>query len=185
VIVGILLGSAYISRYTFTTLGKKVKEYGKLVPEDRLPPMIVGAGLLPFGLFWFASVSSPTITAWPQIIAGVPIGAGIQIISLQCLAYTVDIYSVDANSAISGTIIVRSLIGGLFPLFAIPMYRDFGVCWFLQVLNLTIELITLPVQVAWASTCLGFVGVLFFPASILLYFYGARIRSLGKYVPRS
>jgi len=90
--------------------------------------MIVGAAVLPFGMFWFAWTSSPDMNPWPQIIAGIPIGAGIQIITLQNLAYVLDIYTVDANSAVSGTVIVRSLLAGLFPLIAIPMYGNLGVC---------------------------------------------------------
>lgn len=89
--------------------------------------MIVGACLLPLGLFWFAWTSSPTLNPWPQIVAGVPIGAGIQVILLQSLAYLIDIYTVNSNSAISGTVMVRSLIGGIFPLIAIPMYNKLGV----------------------------------------------------------
>lgn len=127
VVIGIIIGSVYVSRYTLTVYGRKFREQGKVVPEDRLPPMIVGAAVLPLGLFWFAGTSSPLITPWPQIVAGVPIGAGIQIITLQSLAYVLDIYSVDANSAVSGTVIVRSLLGGLFPLVAIPMYSKLGV----------------------------------------------------------
>ena len=90
--------------------------------------MIIGACLLTLGLFWFAWTSSPKISPWPQILAGVPIGVGVQVVLLQSLAYLIDIYTVNANSAISGTVVVRSLIGGGFPLFAIPMYRRFGVC---------------------------------------------------------
>ena len=97
--------------------------------------MIVGAAVLPVGLFWYAFTSSPKINPWPQIVAGVPIGAGIQIITLQSLAYVLDIYSVDANSAVSGTVIIRSLLGGLFPLVAIPMYSNLGVSIFPSVLT--------------------------------------------------
>ena len=46
-------------------------------------PMILGAFLLPIGLFWFAWTSNPHITWVPQVIAGVPIGAGILMIFLQ------------------------------------------------------------------------------------------------------
>jgi DHA1 family multidrug resistance protein-like MFS transporter len=128
VIIGIIIGSAYVSHYTLTTYLRKFREQGKVVPEDRLPPMIVGAAVLPFGMFWFAWTSSPDMTPWPQILAGVPIGFGIQIITLQNLAYVLDIFTVDANSAVSGTVIVRSLLAGLFPLIAIHMYGNLGVC---------------------------------------------------------
>lgn len=91
--------------------------------------MIVGGAVLPIGLLWFAATCSPenVYLFWPQVLAGVPIGAGIQIITLQTLAYVLDIYTVNANSAISGTVIVRSFLGGLFPLIAVPMYQNLGV----------------------------------------------------------
>lgn len=47
--------------------------------------------------------------------------------TLQSLAYVLDIYTINANSAVSGTVTVRSLLGGLFPLIALPMYRGLGV----------------------------------------------------------
>lgn len=125
--MGIVLGAFYASNYTFTTLRAKASKYGKLEPEDRLPPMIVGAALLVVGLFWFAWTSAPSINPWPQILSGVAIGFGVQVILLQSLAYIIDIYLTNANSAISGTIIVRSLIGGLFPLFAIGLYQRLHV----------------------------------------------------------
>lgn len=191
VIVGIVFGAVYVSRYTLTTYSRKFREQGKLVPEDRLPPMIVGAAVLPFGLFWFAWTSSPAITPWPQIVAGVPIGAGIQIITLQSLAYVLDIYSVDANSAVSGTVIVRSLLGGLFPLIAIPMYQNLGVCFCSEerkirtLVALFLELINLPKQVQWASSVVGILASVFFTVPVILYCYGAKIRSWSKYVPRT
>ena len=50
-----------------------------------------------------------------------------QVILLQAITYLIDVYTVNANSAISGTVIVRSLIGSTFPLFALTMYQGFGV----------------------------------------------------------
>lgn len=130
VCMGIMLGAFYASFYTCTTLRAKARKNGKLEPEDRLPPMMVGAALLAIGLFWFAWTSSPAINPWPQIVSGIPIGFGVQVILLQSLAYIIDIYLVKANSAISGTVMVRSLIGGLFPLFAIGLYQRLHVSRF-------------------------------------------------------
>jgi DHA1 family multidrug resistance protein-like MFS transporter len=53
VVSGIMLGSFYVSHYTLTTYSRKLKQKGIVQPEDRLPPMIVGAAILPVGLFWF------------------------------------------------------------------------------------------------------------------------------------
>ena len=135
VIIGIVTGSLYVVHYTLTVLRKKIALHGQVAPEDRLPPMIVGACLFPLGLFWFSATSSPTMSPWPQIISGVPIGIGIQVILLQSLAYLIDIYTTNSNSAISGTVIVRSLIGGVFPLFAVPMYQSLGVSFHLNYLG--------------------------------------------------
>lgn len=142
VVLGIILGSIYISHYSLNTFASKLKLEGTLQPEDRLPPMIVGAAVLPIGLFWFSWTSSPLIPPWPQIIAGVPIGAGIQIITLQSLSYLIDIYATNSASAISGVMIARSLIGGLLPMVAIPLYQNFGVssstcivCFYITVTN--------------------------------------------------
>ena len=40
---------------------------------------------------------------------------------MQTLAYLIDVYTVNANSALSANTIVRSLVAGGFPLFAAPM----------------------------------------------------------------
>lgn len=125
--LGIVVGGFYASWFTLTTFKRKAAFGNVLVPEDRLPPMIIGALSLAIGLFWFAWTSSPAINPWPQIVAGIPIGIGVQVILLQSLAYLIDIYTTRAASAISGTMILRSLIGGTFPLFAIRMYDWLGV----------------------------------------------------------
>ena len=127
VIAGIIIGSVYVAYYTLTTIRQKVLRKGRVTPEDRLFPMIIGGCMLTIGLFWFAFTSSPNINPWPQMLAGVPVGIGFQVVLLQSLAYIVDIYTTNANSAISGTVIVRSLVGGCFPVFAVPMYQHFGV----------------------------------------------------------
>jgi len=52
--IGVLIGGTIIAIVTKTRFARKLKENGKVIPEERLPPMIVGAALLPCGLFWFA-----------------------------------------------------------------------------------------------------------------------------------
>jgi hypothetical protein len=142
--------------------------------------MIVGACLLPVGLFWFAATSSPSINAWPQIIAGIPTGFGLQVILLQSLAYLIDIYTTNANSAIAGTVVVRSLLGGVFPLLAIPMYRQLGV----SVSNprITVRMRLMSLKVLWATGVLGLCGVVFAPVPVLFLLYGHKIRKFSKYV---
>lgn len=52
-LVGIALGAGIIAFSTATNFTRSFKKHGKSIPEERLPPMIVGAICLPIGLFWF------------------------------------------------------------------------------------------------------------------------------------
>jgi MFS transporter, DHA1 family, multidrug resistance protein len=61
-IVGILAGAATMAYSTRTNFTKAYKKYGKVIPEERLPPVIINAIVLPIGLFLFAWTSNPHIT---------------------------------------------------------------------------------------------------------------------------
>ncbi|KAL1639730.1 hypothetical protein SLS58_007628 [Diplodia intermedia] len=161
--VGVVIGGALITWTTKTRFKRKMEKHGKVIPEERLVPMIIGGFLFPAGMFWFAWTSSPNINPWPQIVAGVPIGAGILMIFLQGLNYIIDVYMMNANSAIAANTFLRSLAGAGFPLFAVAMYHTLGV--------------------DWATSLLAFIAVALFPVPILFYIYGARIRKLSRYSP--
>lgn len=80
--------------------------------------------------FRFGWTSSNHITPWPEIIAAVPIGAGVMMIFLQGLNYIIDVYKVNANSAIAANTFFRSWVGAGFPMFgklhccAVHVFRD-------------------------------------------------------------
>ncbi|KAI1296157.1 MFS general substrate transporter [Xylaria venustula] len=160
IIIGILLGAGFIIWYTLTRYVTQLRTHGKLAPEERLPPMIVGAVLLPVGLFWFAWTSNKSIP-WPsQVVAGIPTGAGVLIIFIQGFNYIIDVYLMTANSALAGNALVRSLLGAAFPLFANALYSGLGV--------------------PWATSTLGFISVALAPVPVLFFFYGKKIRSWSK-----
>ncbi|KAH7021784.1 major facilitator superfamily domain-containing protein [Macrophomina phaseolina] len=161
--VGVVLGGSLIAWTTKTRFKRKLEKHGKVIPEERLIPMIIGGFLFPVGMFWFAWTSSPNISPWPQICSGVFIGAGILMIFLQGLNYIIDVYMMNANSAIAANTLLRSLAGAGFPLFAVAMYHTLGV--------------------SWATSLLAFIAVALFPVPILFYIYGAKIRKLSKYSP--
>ena len=125
--------------------------------------MIAGAVALPIGLFWFGWTSFPSISPWPQIIAGVPIGFSMIVITLQGMNYVVDCYTLNANSALAAMTFVRCCFGAGFPLFASAMFHNLGV--------------------PWATSTLAFISVAAVPVPILFYKFGAKIRSFSKYVP--
>ncbi|KAJ4359958.1 uncharacterized protein N0V89_000517 [Didymosphaeria variabile] len=99
-IVGIILGAGVIAYSTATNFTRAFNKHGKSIPEERLPPMIVGAICLPVGLFWFG-----------------------------CMSYLIDCYGFYANSAIAVNTFIRSFFGAFFPLFTHVMYTKLGVAW--------------------------------------------------------
>lgn len=126
--------------------------------------------------------SNPHITWVPQVLAGIPIGAGILMIFMQGLnvraffrahfavirwlisdQYIIDVYLMHANSAIAANTLIRSIAGAGFPLFATYMYHNLGV--------------------PWATSLLGFLTTALFPVPVLFFIYGKKIRGLSKFSP--
>jgi MFS transporter, DHA1 family, multidrug resistance protein len=112
--LGCLIIILFIPRYQ-----RKIIQANGPVPEERLIPMMIGGILFPIGLFWFAWTSYPTISWVPQVLAGIPLGAGIVLIFVQVLNYLIDAYLMHANSAIAANTFMRSFFGAGFPLFAV------------------------------------------------------------------
>lgn len=81
----------------------------------------------------------------------------------QCTqTYIVDAYSRYAASAVSAAVVLRSLAGFGFPLFAPYMYQG---------LNLN-----------WGNSLLGFIAIgLGIPAPVLLWKFGHRLRAKSTY----
>lgn len=77
------------------------------------------------------------------------------------LLYIVDVYLLNANSALVSNTFVRSLMAAAFPLFATYMYEDLGV--------------------AWATSLLAFLCIAMLPFPILFYKYGKTLRAKGKF----
>lgn len=88
IMIGVIFGGIAIAFVTKTRFARKFKKHGRVIPEERLPPMIAGAFFLPIGLFWFAWTSNPNITWVPQVIAGIPIGMGMLPHSYYCCLST-------------------------------------------------------------------------------------------------
>ena len=164
-IVGIIMGAGLIAYSAATNFTRAYVKYGKAIPEERLPPMIVGAIALPAGLFWFAWTSNPNISWVPQVLSVALIGLGCMVPFWQGMSYLIDCYGFYSNSAIAVNTFIRSIAGAFFPLFTHAMYRNLGV--------------------AWASSLLGFLCVVFLPVPVLFYIYGARIRAKSKWAPTS
>lgn len=158
--LGILVGMVLAVIYTFPEnmrYAKKCSETtGRLPPEVRLPPSMVGGIALPIGLFWFAWTNSPSIHWMASIAAGAPFGFGMVLIFLSVFNYLIDSYTIFAASVLAANSALRSLFGMAFPLFTTYMYRNLGI--------------------HWASSIPAFLSVLCVPLPFIFYKYGAQIR---------
>lgn len=160
VLMGVILAFLTCSLYTLTEFKRRVhKNDGVFVAEDRLPPMILGALILPPSLLWFGW--SGNVHWSSQIVASFVIGYGLLLIFITGIVYLVDVYQQHANSAMSIHVVVRSLIACSFPLWANIMYDRLGI--------------------AWGTSLLAFLCVLMLFAPLVFYCYGARIRSWSRF----
>lgn len=89
-------------------------------------------------------------------------GAG-AIVCFQCMqTYIVDAYAKYAASGVAAAVVLRSLAGFGFPLFAPAMYNALGY--------------------GFGNSVLGFVAIVIgLPAPVLFWFYGERLRARSTY----
>lgn len=97
------------------------------------------------------------------VLSGLFTGFGIFSIFLSLLNYIVDAYLMFAASAIAANTFMRSIFGGIFPLFATQMFNGMGI--------------------QWASTLIGCVAVVLAPMPVFFYLYGKRLRAKSKFAP--
>ncbi|KAH4821012.1 hypothetical protein HBH61_019600 [Parastagonospora nodorum] len=134
------------------------------VPEWRLPISMVGGVLFTGGLFWFGWSGYSGNVHWiVPVLSGLLTGFGIFSIFLSLLNYLVDAYLMFAASAIAANTFMRSIFGGIFPLFATYMFNGMGI--------------------QWASTLLGCVALVLVPMPVVFYVFGKRIRAKSKFAP--
>ncbi|KAE8153835.1 MFS general substrate transporter [Aspergillus avenaceus] len=159
--IGVLIAVVFTIWYTLTIFTRQAMATpGVIVPERRLPPMMIGAVILPPGMFW-AAWTSHASTPWPaQVAAYILVGIALFIIFVQGFKYIVDVYLYVANSAISGNTFARSFFGAAFPLFSPALYHNLGV--------------------PWATSLLAFIALALAPVPLIFYLYGAKIRSYSK-----
>ncbi len=162
-IAGVILGAGIIAYSTRAGFTRSYIRHGKAIPEDRLPPMIFGAIILPIGLFMSAWTSNPHMTWVPQLIATGLTGAGIMVPFWQGTSYMIDCYGFYSNSAMAFNTFSKSFAGAFFPFFTNAMYEKLGA--------------------AGATSLMRFCCLAVLPVPVLFYVYGAKIRSKSKWIP--
>jgi len=123
--LGFFLGTqitAPINDRIYRRLKKRNGGVGR--PEFRVPLMFIGSALVPIGLFWYGW-SAQYRLFWIMPNIGAAIFAAGAIICFQCMqTYIVDSYVRYAASGVAAAVVLRSLAGFGFPLFAPYMYGE-------------------------------------------------------------
>ena len=127
-----------------------------------LSTQFVGSALIPVGLFWYGWSAAYRIHWIMPNIGACIFGAG-AIICFQCMqTYIVDSYVRYAASGVAAAVVLRSLAGFGFPLFAPAMYNALGY--------------------GWGNSVLGFVAVVVgIPAPLLFWIWGERLRARSTF----
>lgn len=95
-------------------------------PESRLYFTCITATLLPVGLFLFGFTSTPS-THWISPAIGVCLATmGIYSVYLATFNYLADVYHIFASSALAAQSCCRNVLGGVFPLVTLPLFRNLG-----------------------------------------------------------
>lgn len=135
----------------------KMAPGGRVAPEARLSPCMLGAICVPIGLFWFAWTASPQSIHWSVCLIGSAFfGGGNVLLFISCTNYLVDAYLIYAASCMAGSSVLRSVLGAVFPLFTVKMYQNLGI--------------------SWASSIPAFLTLICTPFPFLLIKYGPAIR---------
>ena len=162
-VIGQFLGGAYCI-FEERTYNRKMRESGgKVIPENRLPPMLVGGIAFPIGLLWFCWTGNyhRTVHWIVPTVSGLFTGFGLISIFVPSLNYVIDTYLVLAASALAGNTFLRSIFGGVFPLFATFMFTKMGT--------------------NWAGLLLGLFSVLLILCPLSFMKWGKQLRQKSKY----
>ncbi|OCT45790.1 putative transporter mfs2 [Cladophialophora carrionii] len=165
VAVGMTLGVIYAIVDNKRYARVEREHEGEAPPESRLPPALVGAVVIPIGMFWFAWTNFPSIHWIVCIIASAPFGFGVVLVFLACVNYLIDAYVIYAASVLAASSMLRSLFGAIFPLFTVQMYNNLGI--------------------HWASTIPAFLALACAPFPFIFYKYGEGIRMKCKYAAQA
>ena len=159
--VGSTVGQTSVGAFSDRHLKKKASPGGVLQPEHRLPPLLVGAFLVPGGLLWYGW-SAQYHTHWLVPIVGTSfIGVGTLFAFLPIQMYLVDSYGIYAVSAVATNAFLRALVGVVIPLAGGNLNARLGL--------------------GWGNSLLAFIALAFSPLPFFLIRYGERTRTNPRF----
>lgn len=161
--IGNFIGLALLGFSSDRTMMYLARKYndGVIKPEYRLPLLMYVGPALPLGLLIYGWTAQYHIQWAVPLLGTLFVGVGL-IACFMCInTYLVDSFTLYAASAMAANTILRSILGGVFPLFGLQMYQGLGL--------------------GWGNSLLAFVAMALCPIPWVFYHYGERIRTHPKY----
>lgn len=135
---------------------------GKPIPEARLYFAVPSSLLFTAGMFWYGWASYSDLP-WIVPTLGIGcVGIGVYGIYLAVVNYLADAYEKYAASALSAASLGRNIFGAFLPLATPALYKNLGF--------------------RWASTLLGFIGLIMSLVPIVLLLKGEAIRARSPFM---
>lgn len=161
ILVACLIGVAVYISYLYFYLNPRIAARGFPVQESRLTPALIAAFGPTVGLFIFAWTARPDVH-WIAPTVGITVYGATVFVIMQCIFVYVPLsYPQYAASLFAGNDFFRSALAFASILFAKPMFASLGV--------------------ARGTTLLAGLSVIGIVGIWVLYFTGARLRSMSKF----
>ncbi|KAI4603084.1 hypothetical protein KJ359_005875 [Pestalotiopsis sp. 9143b] len=161
ILVACLIGVAVYVAYLYFYLNPRIRAHGFPAQESRLRPALLAAFGPTVGLFIFAWTARPDVH-WIAPTVGITVYGATVFVIMQCIFVYVPLsYPRYAASLFAGNDFFRSALAFASILFARPMFANLGV--------------------ARGTTLLAGLSVIGIVGIWVLYFIGARLRSMSKF----
>ncbi|KAI0518585.1 major facilitator superfamily domain-containing protein [Xylaria bambusicola] len=163
IFVGMLVGAA--TNPIWRSIHRRLvrKNHGVPEPEFHLASSILGAVIVPIGLFWFAWTS---LSHWILPIIGSGIfGCGTLLVFNGIFTFLVGTYPLYAASALAANSFLRCTFAAAFPLFGRQLYEAAGY--------------------QWASSVLAFITLALMPLPYVFFHFGKRLRDRSRFTATS
>ncbi|CCE79805.1 Piso0_002896 [Millerozyma farinosa CBS 7064] len=165
-VCGVVLGVIPYLYYLYINYTQKFIRKEEVYPEVFIPTSIAGNILMTAGIFLVGWTSSPKIHWFVPLIGAALFGAS-EVINFQSLLnYLGMSFPRYMASAFASNNLIRSSVGGVFPLFGRNLYKNLS---------------TREFPVGWGSSVLGFISLLMCSIPILFYANGKKLRAASRY----
>jgi MFS family permease len=160
-IIGTILNPIQ-DRLYLSSRSRNTERPGRPIPEARLYFSVPGSLIFTAGLFWYGWASYPDVP-WIVPTLGIAcVGLGIYEIYMAVVNYLADAYEKYAASALSAASLGRNTFGAFLPLASQALYTNLGF--------------------QWASSLLGFIGLLVSLAPVMLLVWGPQVRRRSPFM---